>query len=251
MKLRPIAFIAAAAAAALVLLPSAAPAEQPSVQHVLATLEACNPALLQAQRSATFTAQLEAIPGTQVMSVRFELLERRSPGGGFHPLAAPGFGVWHDSAAGVGIYRYSQQVSDLPAPAAFRVAVRYRWLNARHHVIRRARRVTQACVQPDERPHLVIKAITHRPTAKPGEERYAVVVRNSGLTAAGPFVIALSSGGTALGEVSLGGLAAGAREVVSVEGPACSPGSVVQAVADARGAIDQTTRADSTKTAGC
>ena len=39
-------------------------------------------------------------------------------------------------------------MTNLSAPAAYRGAVRYRWLNARGHVIRSTELLTPACQQP-------------------------------------------------------------------------------------------------------
>ena len=129
---------------------SAAAASTPApapAGRISATVETCHQASGLAGRYATFAAQMTAVPGTAEMSIRFELDQRTPAAPGFHPLTGvPGFGIWTSSAPGVGIFGYSQEVSSLTAPAAFRVTVMYRWLGPRHRVIRRARRVTPACV---------------------------------------------------------------------------------------------------------
>ncbi len=119
----------------------------PPPGRVSATLEICHQASDLAGRFATFAAQMTAVPGTTTMSIRFDLDERTPPDPGFHPVTGvPGFGVWTSSAPGVGIFGYTQEVSSLTAPGAFRVEVSFRWLGPRRRVLRRAHKVTPACV---------------------------------------------------------------------------------------------------------
>jgi hypothetical protein len=115
--------------------------------RVAATLGTCHQASDLAGRYATFAAQMTAIPASATMGIRFDLEARTPPDPGFHPVTGvPGFGGWTSSAPGVGIFGYSQEVSSLTAPAAYRVTVSFRWLGPRRRVLRRAHRVTPACV---------------------------------------------------------------------------------------------------------
>ena len=66
----------------------------------------------------------------------------------FHTVTAPGLGVWRGSAAGVKTYTYIQQVTNLSAPASYRGAVRFRWLNAKGRVIKQQELRTPRCEQP-------------------------------------------------------------------------------------------------------
>jgi hypothetical protein len=123
---------------------SIAPAEgTPSV-----ALEQCATSTVQAERSATFTAQMTATSATQRMGMRIELQQRMRGESEFHTVLAPGFGVWHPSEAGVKIYKYVKQVTNLSAPAAYRAVVRFRWLGQRGHVLKRAELHTPRCLQP-------------------------------------------------------------------------------------------------------
>lgn len=221
--------------------------------RVAATLDACHADPLQSARFATFGAQMTQIPAGRSMAVRFDLLER-DPGSGFRPVAvaAPGFGGWHPSVAGVAILRYSQEVANLPAPAGFRVAASYRWLNARRRVIKRAHRLTPVCVLHDERPNLIAGLITLRRGPDKGTTIYDVAVRNDGRGAAGQFNVALSVSGLALPETTLPGLAPSAgRQVVSFSGPNCLAGSTVTATVDPEGAIDERTKTDDARSITC
>ncbi|HTA97720.1 MAG TPA: hypothetical protein VK730_08780 [Solirubrobacteraceae bacterium] len=111
-------------------------------------IEQCVTSTVQAERSATFTAQMTATAATQKMAMRIELQQRSQGESEFHNLAAPGFGVWRTSEPGVEIYKYVKQVTNLDAPAAYRVMVRFRWIDERGHVFKRDELHTSRCVQP-------------------------------------------------------------------------------------------------------
>jgi hypothetical protein len=112
------------------------------------SLEQCATSTVQAERSATFTAQMSATLATQRMGMRIELQQRMRGESEFHTIAAPGFGTWHPSEAGVKIYKYVKQVTNLTAPAAYRAVVRFRWIGDRGRVLKRAELHTPRCLQP-------------------------------------------------------------------------------------------------------
>ncbi|HTB49370.1 MAG TPA: hypothetical protein VK701_00195 [Solirubrobacteraceae bacterium] len=112
------------------------------------TLEQCATATVQAERSATFTAQMTATTATQRMAMRIELQQRLRGEVEYHTVLAPGLGVWHSSEAGVQIYKYVKQVTNLDAPAAYRAVVRFRWLGEKERVLKRAESRTPRCLQP-------------------------------------------------------------------------------------------------------
>jgi hypothetical protein len=111
-------------------------------------IEQCVTSTVQAERTATFTAQMAATATTQKMAMRIELQQRLHGESEFHTLAAPGFGVWRTSEPGVEIYKYVKQITNLDAPAAYRVLVHFRWLDERGHVLKRDELHTSRCVQP-------------------------------------------------------------------------------------------------------
>jgi hypothetical protein len=119
-----------------------------------ATLEQCVTAVVQAERSATFSGEMTAIPGTARMAMRIDVQERLPGEVLFHTVTAPGLGVWRTSDVKVKLYKYLKQVTDLSAPALYRASVHFRWLNARGHAIRRAERLTPRCDQPASPPPL-------------------------------------------------------------------------------------------------
>lgn len=111
-------------------------------------IEQCLTSTVQAERSATFTAQMAATATTQKMAMRIELQQRLQGESEFHTLAAPGFGVWRTSEPGVEIYKYVKQITNLDAPAAYRVTVRFRWTDERGHVLKRDELHSSRCIQP-------------------------------------------------------------------------------------------------------
>jgi hypothetical protein len=113
-----------------------------------ATLEQCLTSPVQAERSATFTGEMTAIPGTARMSMRIDL-EERAPGElEYHTVTFNGLGLWRSSDPRVKVYRYVKQVTNLSAPASYRGLVRFRWMSAKGHVVKRAERLTAHCAQP-------------------------------------------------------------------------------------------------------
>ncbi len=113
-----------------------------------ANVEQCVTAATQAGRSVTFTGQMETISGAHRMAMEIVVQEHDPGETGFHTLTAAGPGTWQRSEVGLKIYKYVRQVTDLPAPAAFRAIVMYRWLGERGRVIMRDERRTPICRQP-------------------------------------------------------------------------------------------------------
>jgi hypothetical protein len=113
-----------------------------------AALDRCLTAVLQPERSATFSGEMTAIPGTVRMAIRIDVQERLPAEATFHTIVAPGLGMWRASDQKVRVYRYLKQVTNLHSPASYRALVRFRWLTARGHVLRHAERLTPRCTQP-------------------------------------------------------------------------------------------------------
>jgi hypothetical protein len=145
----------AALACALSLLPAArasasgqGDSSPPGPGAVSATLEECVTASVQAERAAMFSGEMTAISGSARMAIRIDLEERLPGELEYHVVSAPGLGVWRSSDPRVKVYKYLEQVTNLTGPASYRGFVRFRWINARGHVIRRAERLTGRCLQP-------------------------------------------------------------------------------------------------------
>ena len=113
-----------------------------------ATLEQCVTSPVQAERSATFTGEMTAVAGAARMAMRIDLEERAPGETEFHAVSASGLGVWRWADPKVKVYKYLKQVSNLSSPASYRGFVRFRWISAKGHVIKRAERLTARCLQP-------------------------------------------------------------------------------------------------------
>ena len=120
----------------------------PPLGSTSATLEECVTATVQEQRAVAFSAEMTAVPGTMRMAMRIDLEERAPDEAEFHTVTASGLGVWRSSDPKVKVYKYLKQVTNVSAPAVYRGFVRFRWLNAKGHAIKRAERLTSRCVQP-------------------------------------------------------------------------------------------------------
>ncbi len=117
-----------------------------------ASLVQCLSASEPAERSATFAGEMAMIPGATRMSMRIELLERMPGESGYHPVLAPGVGVWRTADTGVRSYRHLEQVTNLSAPAAYRALITFRWQGPHGRVLRHDERRTQHCWQPAPAP---------------------------------------------------------------------------------------------------
>jgi len=132
---------------------SGQPAAAVSPQEESATLEQCVTSVVQAERAATFSGEMTAITGTARMAMRIDLQQQMPGDVSFHAVSAPGLGVWQrDSAPKVKVWKNIQDVTNLSAPAEYRALVRFRWLNAKGHVIKHAERLTPKCAQPASPP---------------------------------------------------------------------------------------------------
>ena len=116
---------------------------------------------------------------------------------------------------------------------------------------RRARRVTTTCRQPDLRPDLHASELAADPGPAPGTASYRFTVVNRGRGDAGAFAVVLTANRTPQPEQRLGGLAAGAREVVTLIGPRCSPGSIVRVTVDSASEVVESREGDNAVDAPC
>ena len=116
-----------------------------SPSHQSATLEQCVNSADQEERAATFSGEMTLLAGAARMEMRIDLLERGSGEEAWRRVTAPGLGVWRISAPGVKSFHYLKQVTNLAAPASYRGAVRFRWLNPAGHQIGYAEQRTRPC----------------------------------------------------------------------------------------------------------
>lgn len=202
-----------------------------------ATLTACA-ASSATQGAASFSAQMQALPGTSRMAISVSLYERAADGAAFTPVSAPGFDVWQISRAHIGVYTANENVVDLPVPGTYRAVAHFRWLNRQHRVFHHDQRTAPSCVLTAPAPDLFIVKLTHQLSTPPTTELYSVLVRNSG-TAVGPFQVALSVGTTALPDQTVSSLAGATSQVVQFSGPRCTAGTTLTAQIDPSGLITE------------
>jgi len=136
---------------------STAPPAKPLVS---ATLVQCVTSANQAERAATFAGEMASIAGAAKLEMRIDLLERTPHEVAYHAVTAPGLDVWRTAAPGVKTYRYLKEVTNLSAPASYRAAVHFRWLNAKGKLMRADELRTPRCLE----------AAGPGGTQKPGEE---------------------------------------------------------------------------------
>ncbi len=92
---------------------------------------------------AEFTGRMDARDDAVLMAMRFKL-QSRGLDGDWDRVAA-GWGEWIESDARKLVWR--KRVEGLTGPAAFRVKVRFRWLDATGEVVAHKKRFSSACEQ--------------------------------------------------------------------------------------------------------
>jgi CARDB len=193
---------------------------------------------------------MRVVRGTKRMGIRFVVFEHRAGQAGYSAVQAPSFGVWLLSKRGVPAFSYVRRINGLDAPATYRVRVGYRWYGKGGKVVKTSSHVTKTCRQFDLRPDLRIGLITVE-HGKKGHDRYTVVVRNTGVTAAGPFVLRLSFPGSDVKLWDLPGLAAGAStRRVYAGAPPCADGAPT-ATADSGAGVDEANEQNNSRVATC
>lgn len=247
------ALLALPAAVAVLALPTAA-SSRPVV--VRAPLTRCTVGLEPAQRTLTVHPQMRPIAGTVRMGIRLALYERTPVTGRFvHVPGADGFDTWRKSEKGVGEYDLFQTLDTLAAPASYRMRVGFRWYGKHARVLRTVTRLTPKCAEPDLRPNLLVKSIIVTAPVKPDRPwHYAVIVRNVGLSPAGPFAVSFSGGGAppvAPLSKTVTGLAPNTQTQVNFAGPACAAAAPPSALVDSLSQVSERNETDNRGVAVC
>jgi hypothetical protein len=190
-------------------------------------------------QAAVFEGRMDTVPHAVRMQMRFRLQVSTPDAPDWVRLSVPGFSAWVTSDPDRTRYVYAKRVEALLAPAAYRVQLRFRWLDAAGLVLRTAQEISRPCRQPDPRPDLRVVGLSAWPGDSAASLRYAVSVRNTGRgdAAASAVTLALPDGTTLRGAVPP--IAPGEREVVFLSGPACARGDSLRVTADADDAVDE------------
>jgi hypothetical protein len=224
---------------------AAAPAADAQQRPPLgARLVSCTTGPASVSRTATFTARMPALEGTQQMWMRFDLLQRTPGEAEYEVVRLPAWGVWQRSQPGRTAFIYTKTVERLRAPGAYRARVRFRWYDAAGRLQRRATRTTRTCREPDQRPDLTAGALTAAPGFGADSAAYLLDVDNSGRGPAPPFDVVLAVAGMPQPALAVSGLAPGESRLLSIPGPKCVPGSTVRFVLDAGGEVAESDEAD-------
>ena len=198
------------------------------------------------QRAAEFEARMGKVDDAVRLKMRF-ILQARKPGKrSFKRVAAPGFSSWTTAEPDTSRYVFTRRVEGLVGPARYRAMVRFKWISAHGTTVLTARRYSKACRQPDHRPNLKLKALSHE-----GKHRYVALVVNNGRTASGAFELQVAVGETLLAPVTVASLEPGQQQLVTVFGPQCTAGTAITATADPQNLIDERSEIDNALTTTC
>ncbi|QEC47709.1 hypothetical protein FSW04_09070 [Baekduia soli] len=228
--------------AAVALGAAAGPAVAAGRVALAARVTACTTGVDPADRAVAFTGSMPATAGSRSMQMRFVLLQRRGATGTFRAVDVPDWGGWEHSGPGRAGFVFTRRIASLLAPAGYRAAVYFRWLDRRGRVQRMLHRTTPACEQPDLRPELAFAGLTA--VATPTGAAYTVAVGNDGRSTAAPFTVALAIDGVPAGTLVLGPLAADARSAGTLPAARCRPGSTLTVTVDAGGVVDESDETD-------
>jgi CARDB len=218
----------------------AAPAQAAGPASV--ELTACVPR----DRAAEFEARMGEVDDAAKMKMRFTLQARKPGKKAYRRVAAPGFSGWTTADPGTSRYVFTRRVEGLIGPARYRAMVRFKWIDARGKTILSARKYSKGCRQPDHRPNLKVKALSHE-----GKHRYVALVANTGRSETGAFELQVAVAGTVLAPVSVDSLEPHTQELVTVRGPRCVPGTPLTATADSLDLVDERNETDNVFTATC
>jgi hypothetical protein len=218
----------------VLLLPASALAAAPAS----VTLTGCTPN----ERTASFEARMEQIPGAKRMKLRYSL-EGRKPGRAWRRVAAPELAGWRTANPETTRFISERRVTQLVGPSYYRALVRFRWIDADGDVIARAKARSRACWQPDHRPNLKLRELSYE-----GEGSYVVLVANTGRSPTGAFELAI----TGLAPfVVAEELEPGEERLIEAVGPDCQPGTVITATADPLDLIDERNERDNSINRRC
>lgn len=199
----------------------------------------CTTGVLDSERAAAFTGSMSA-SGAKRMQMRFGLMQRlgAGPKGTWKKVAVPEWGSWEKADPGRSAFVFTKRIEALTAPAGYRVAITFRWKDARNHVTRTTTRTSPACEVADPRPDLTIGGVDAA-GAGTGRAVYTVAVDNDGHSTAVPFAVTVAVGGVVSDPVILGPLDAGERTSGAVAAPRCAAGSTITITLDAANAVDE------------
>jgi hypothetical protein len=218
----------------------------------------CQRALDPPARAVSVTSVMRPVSHTQAMVVRFELLSRARGAAGYSPVNGSDLGRWiapADRTLGRrpgDVWIFKKPVVDLPAPAAYRFRVSFRWIGAHRRVLASAVKSSGTCRQPELRSDLLVRHISApQPNLNRSADFYTVTVLNAGATAAPAFSVQLSDPGHAPATRLIAGLAAYASRTVTLLGGLCKTAAPPIVTVDPDRLVDDLNRKNNVATASC
>jgi len=232
----------------LAMLGTAALAAAPSAMAVpTAKVADCQTGSDPDSRLMTVEGKMSAVKGTDRMAMRFQLIESSPGKAATHAVTDPKLGPWRRSNKGVKQFTYDQTVKGLTSGVSYRSVVRFRWLDSKGKVIKKAERESGNCVQDGELPNLVLTSVNTSPGAN-GTALYTVGVTNRGQGDAKSFEVGLIVDGNVADARQVDGLKAGETTTVKLTGPLCHR---LRAVADRNGTVTETVEDDNELRSRC
>jgi len=197
--------------------------------------------------SAEFYGRMRQVDGSERMSMRFALLEKRLDH--YEALKAPGLSRWHRSKPGVRAFGFRQTVRGLQQGGIYRARVSFRWYSDDGELVERARRTSPACRQFEAVPNLTTAVVGAEPTKVSGVTRYVLRVSNEGVAPAAGVQVRLSVDGAVVDTVEVASLDPGDERELAVRGPHCT--NTASSLADPEGVIVESLEADNGDTVDC
>jgi hypothetical protein len=164
----------------------------------------CSPNLQPLLRGLSVTGVMRPVSGTEKFRMRFELLRAAHRSGPYKIVHGANLGTWiAPSDPNLGrqpgdVWNVTHPVVGVARPGYYRMRVSFAWLGSHNRRLALVTRATPACALLERRPDLLVsRLVSVTPLANPGRAAYVAAIRNRGVTAAGPFAVALSvAGGT-------------------------------------------------------
>jgi CARDB len=203
--------------------------------------------VLSSERSATFFARMDTIPGASKLAIRFQLLQRLGRDSGFDKVNVPALNQWHTSQAGVKRYGWKQTVDNLLQGGAYKARVQYRWLSATGTVVATDSRDTPTCHGP--LPNIAIGDLTVKPGPSSDTRTYRVGIQNTGKIEADEVDVQMAVDKAILDTLTLDHLAPGEQRFATFTGPVCHHG--VRVKADPGNTIGETIEDDNSELFAC
>lgn len=242
--MRPRLLIAFLAAACTLVPAASAQAKSPTLLKV----RSCEVGSTAKSRQATFYARMQAIKGSNQLSMRFTLLDRAGDG----PPAvvdSPALAQWRKALPGKKTFGYAQSIAGLAVGGVYAVQVQFRWADARGRVIHSVKRTSGSCRQEGDLPNLAITRVAARAGDSFGTELYSVDLTNTSGTDARQVGVDIFIDGAGIDTHPIDLVKAGETVTVRFTGPVCKRG--VKAVADPLDALNETNEDDNILRSRC